>query len=161
MAPATPGTSTPVTLRIEGTGLPGRACAAAPGFPGYTDIHVAVQRRAKPGELLDPTPGDADRAVWTLECVARTVADGTELTGPYVQGGPGGRFVYLSWGGVGADGSFAVFRRAKLLLEAVEPDVLAAAVRSGRLTGRLGLTDPEGHPLCARVVPPVIAWSAA
>lgn len=151
----------PVALRIEGDRLPGRTCAAAPGFPGYADIHVGVQRRARPGELLGPTPGDAVAAGWTLECAARTDAAGAvDLTGPYVQGRPGERFVYLSWGGIGTDGAYGMFRRAKLILGAVAPEVLAAAVRSGRLTGRLGLTDAKGHPLCARVVPPVIAWTA-
>lgn len=57
-------------------------------------------------------------------------------------------------------GAFTMFRRAKLLLGAVPPEVLAAAVRSGRLTGRLGLTDAKGHPLCARVVPPTVRWTA-
>ncbi|NEE59503.1 monooxygenase, partial [Streptomyces sp. SID8455] len=28
------------------------------------------------------------------------------------------------------------------------------------LTGRLGLTDAKGQPLCARVRPPLISWSA-
>jgi Family of unknown function (DUF5990) len=150
-----------VTLTLEGERLPGRDCGAAPGFPGYENIHVAVQRRAKPGELLGLTPGDAPNAAWTLECAARPSPDGTtELTGPYVQGRPGGRFVYLSWGAVGDDGVFTMFRRAKLMLGAIDPDVLAAAVASGRLTGRLGLTDAKGHPLCARVVPPAVRWTA-
>ena len=155
------GRVTSVTLTLEGERLPGRDCGAAPGFPGYENIHVAVQRRAKPGELLGLTPGDAAHAAWTLECAARPAPDGTtELTGPYVQGRPGGRFVYLSWGAVGDDGAFTMFRRAKLMLGAIDPDVLAAAVASGRLTGRLGLTDAKGHPQCARVVPPAVRWTA-
>ena len=155
------GRVTSVTLTLEGERLPGRDCGAAPGFPGYENIHVAVQRRAKPGELLGLTPGDAAHAAWTLECAARPAPDGTtELTGSYVQGRPGGRFVYLSWGAVGDDGVFTMFRRAKLMLGAIDPDVLAAAVASGRLTGRLGLTDAKGHPLCARVVPPAVRWTA-
>jgi hypothetical protein len=43
---------------------------------------------------------------------------------PFVQGRPGARFVYLSWGGVGADGHRAMFRRAKLMLA---PGLIAAA----------------------------------
>jgi hypothetical protein len=54
-----------------------------------------------------------------------------------------------------------MFRRAKLMLGGVDPDVLTAAVGSGLLVRRLGLTDAKGHPLCARVVPPRITWSAA
>ncbi|SEO26633.1 DUF5990 family protein [Actinacidiphila rubida] len=148
-------------MTLVGEDLPGLSCGGGPGFPGYRNIHVAVQRRGRPGELLGLTPGDAPRAAWTLECVAKAARDGgTELTGPYVQGGPGGRFVYLSWGTVGDDGGFTLFRRAKLMLGAIAPGVLTEAVRGGRLTGRLGLTDAKGHPTCARVVPPAVRWSA-
>jgi hypothetical protein len=53
-----------------------------------------------------------------------------------------------------------MFRRAKLMLGAIPPEVTAEAVRTGRLTGRLGLTDARGRPLCARVLPPAITWTA-
>ena len=53
-----------------------------------------------------------------------------------------------------------MFRRAKLMLDAVPPDVLRAAERSGSLVARLGLTDAKGGPLCAAVRPPVVTWSA-
>jgi Family of unknown function (DUF5990) len=62
---------------------------------------------------------------------------------------------------VDASGAFTLFRRAKLMLDAIGPDVLDAAVQSGRLIARLGLTDAKGHPLCAHVRPPLIDWSAA
>ncbi|MFF1798833.1 DUF5990 family protein [Kitasatospora sp. NPDC058263] len=159
--------NTSVRIRIEATDLPGRSCPAEPGFPGYQDIHVAVQRRGRPGELLDPQPGDAARAAWTLECTVKPLPSGVDLLGPYVQGGPGARFVYLSWIASGrTDGvaagpeGFTMFRRAKLMLAAVDPDTADAAVRGGTLVARLGLTDVKGHPLCAAVRPPLVAWSA-
>lgn len=145
----------PLTLTVTADRLPGASC------PGRDHIHVAVQRRAKPAELLGLTPGDAPTAEWTLPCEVRPGRDGgpPDITGPYVQGPPGGRFVYLSWGECAPGGSFEMFRRAKLLLTAVPADVLTAAAASGRLTGALGLTDAKGHPLCARVVPPAITWT--
>ncbi|MGW1123915.1 DUF5990 family protein [Streptomyces sp. NPDC002526] len=151
----------PLLLHIEGSRLPGRSCPAGPGFPGYENIHVGVQRKDRPGELLGPTPGDAPGARWTLECTAAEDAEGVAVRGPYVQNRLGGRFVYLSWGTVDADGLFTMFRRAKLMFADVDPAVLAAAVRSGHLTARLPLSDAEGRPLCARVRPPVIEWSAS
>ncbi|MYW13922.1 monooxygenase [Streptomyces sp. SID2563] len=151
----------PLLLHIEGSHLPGRSCPAGPGFPGYENIHVGVQRKDRPGELLGPTPGDAPGARWTLECTAAEDAEGVAVRGPYVQNRLGGRFVYLSWGTVDADGLFTMFRRAKLMFADVDPAVLAAAVRSGHLTARLPLSDAEGRPLCARVRPPVIEWSAS
>ncbi|MGH3559093.1 MAG: DUF5990 family protein [Mycobacterium sp.] len=36
-----------------------------------------------------------------------------------------------------------------------------SATTSGLLVGRLGLTDAKGNPLCARVRPPQISWTAA
>ncbi|HEY9370309.1 DUF5990 family protein [Streptomyces sp.] len=147
-------------MRIEAVDLPGRTCAAAPGFPGYRNIHVAVQRRERPDELLDLHPGDAPSATWTLDCTATPTATGFDLKGRYIQGRPDGRFVYLSWGTVDEGGGFTMFRRAKLMLGAVEPGVVDAAVRSGLLVARLGLTDAKGQPLCAQVRPPVVEWSA-
>lgn len=149
-------------VRIEGTDLPGRACGPSRDVPsGYRDIHVGVQRRGRLGELLGLCPGDAPSAVWELEVTATPVeAGGWDLRGPYVQGRPGDRFVYLSWGTLAPGAPFTIFRRAKLLFSAVDPAVLEAAATSGVLVGRLGLTDPRGHPLCAAVRPPVVRWSA-
>ncbi|WP_405394066.1 DUF5990 family protein [Microbispora hainanensis] len=122
-------------IRIEATDLPGRTCPPGDGFPGYSGIHVGVQRRDREGAA--------------------------DIRGPYVQGRPGGRFVYLCWGTLDAAGGFTMFRRAKLMLDRLEPDLIEAAIGSGTLVGRLGLTDAQGRPLCAAVRPPVIAWSPA
>ena len=150
-------------IRLEGRELPGISCGPGRDYPrGHPNIHVGVQRRNKPGELLGVVRGDAESATWTLECTADATSDGFDLKGPYIQGSPGGRFVYLSWGVVDDDdeGTFTMFRRAKLMLDAVPAEVVRRAQDTGVLVGRLGLTDPKGDPLCAAVRPPVIAWSA-
>ncbi|GAA2798726.1 hypothetical protein GCM10010441_24700 [Kitasatospora paracochleata] len=147
-------------LRIVATDLPGRSCAPGPGFPGADEVHGGVQRRGRPGELLGLRPGDAPDATWSLECAAVRTPRGVDLRGPYLQGGPHARFVYLSWGSVDRAGGFAMFRRAKLMLDAVEPETVEAAVVSGVLVARLGLTDGRGNPLCAAVRPPAVTWSA-
>jgi Family of unknown function (DUF5990) len=54
-----------------------------------------------------------------------------------------------------------LFRRAKLMLEDLPHLVLDSAAKSGLLVGSLGLTDAKGNPLCARVRPPQISWTAA
>jgi hypothetical protein len=67
--------------------------------------------------------------------------------------------VYLSWGSADGD-RFAMFRRAKLLFGDIPGPLLRAGHDgAGVLVGRLGLTDPDGGPRCARVRPPDIAWS--
>jgi Family of unknown function (DUF5990) len=151
-----------VRIRIEASDLPGLSCGPSPDSPGgYQNIHVGVQRRARPGELLGLAPGDAPSATWTVDCTAAPIPGGTDLKGRYVQGPPGGRLIYLSWGTVDETGAFTLFRRAKLWLGAVPADVLDQALDRGVLVGRLGLTDPKGNPRCASVRPPVIEWSAA
>ncbi|MFG2330861.1 DUF5990 family protein [Streptomyces sp. NPDC048604] len=150
----------PMRIRIEGFDLPGRTCAPAPGFPGYSGIRVGVQRRGRADELLDPHPGDAPSATWVLDCTVAAKDTGFDVTGPWIQGRPGGRFVYLSWEAAGEDGTFAMFRRAKLMLDGVAPETLADAVASGLLVARLGLTDGRGQPTCAAVRPPLVVWSA-
>lgn len=143
---------------IEATDLPGRSCPPGVNFPGYENIHVGVQRRGSPGDLLDPVPGDSQAAMWTLQCRTAATPSGIDLTGPYVQGRPGGRFIYLSWGTVDEKGVFHMFRRAKLMWDAVDAATAEAAVAAGRIVARLGLTDGRGHPLCAAVRPPLIEW---
>ncbi|WP_329113159.1 DUF5990 family protein [Streptomyces sp. NBC_01465] len=147
-------------IRIDAVDLPGLICTATTEGPAYRNVHVAVQRRDRPAELLEPHPGDAASATWTLECTATTSPEGTEVKGPYVQDRLGRRFIYLSWGTVDEKGLFTMFRRAKLMLDVVPEETLAAAAREGVLAGRLGLTDDSGNPLCARVEPPRIVWTA-
>jgi len=149
-----------VQLVIEATDLPGSSCPPGANFPGYDNIHVAVQRRGAHGDLLGLHPGDATTARWVLDCKTTPTPTGLDITGPYVQGRPGARFVYLSWGTVDADGGFDMFRRAKLMWDAVDPATADAASAAGRITARLGLTDARGNPLCAAVRPPLVEWSA-
>lgn len=148
-------------IRIEGTELPGRTCSP-PGADAapYQDIHVGVQRRGRPGELLDLHSGDAASARWEVECTAKPTPGGIDVTGPYVQGRPGERFIYLSWGTLAGDGTFAMFRRAKLMLASAGPEVLDQAARTGLLTARVRLSDAQGQPICARLKPPYVEWSA-
>jgi hypothetical protein len=151
-----------VQIRIEGVDLPGSRCGPAPERPdGHHGIQVGVQRRNRPGELLGLAPGSAPSASWTLECKVSETERGIDVQGPYVQGPPGGRFVYLSWVCEDGAGQLAMFRRAKLCLDDVPSQVLARAAEDGVLVGRLGLTDPKGNPRCAAVRPPLIEWTAA
>jgi hypothetical protein len=146
-------------IRIEASALPGRTCAAA-DFADADDLHVGVQARDRPDKVIGLHPGDSVSATWTLDCTTSTASGNITLTGPYVQNRLGGRFIYLSWVALDGRGRTIMFRRAKLMLDAVPSEVIHAAVRSGCLTGRLRLTDAQGLPLCASVRPPLITWSA-
>ena len=100
-----------------------------------------MQAKRRPPELLDLQPGDAAEVTWTIDCSV----DGSDIRGPYIQGRPGDRFIYLSWGSVDDGGDMEMFRRAKLMLADVPAAVLDAAAVSGLLVGRLGLTDGRGN----------------
>jgi uncharacterized protein DUF5990 len=149
-----------VQIRIEASDLPGASCGPSPDQPGgYHNIHVGVQRRNNPREWLGLVPGGAPSATWTMDCTPVPASPG-DIRGPYIQGPPGGRFIYLSWGTIDESGAFTLFRRAKLWLDAVPPTVLDQAIAGGVLVGRLGLTDRKGNPLCASVRAPTIEWRA-
>ena len=127
-------------LVIEGHHLPGRSCGR------HDDVHVGVQRRREPVELV---AGDAAEARWEMDVEVVDSAGERDFRGPEVQGKRGERFVYLTWGS-GSGSDFAMFRRAKLMLaEAPGAEVVRAVVH---------LTDERGMPRCARLRPPALEW---
>ncbi|WP_306211601.1 DUF5990 family protein [Actinoplanes sp. RD1] len=148
-------------IRIEGSDLPGRRGGGEAHTLRLRGVQVGMQRTG-PGrrvEVVGRFPVDAEAAVWELEVTSREVDGLLDVGGPWVHGRPGARFLYLSWG---AAAEFAGFRRAKLMFGDVPGELLWAAHRGDAvLVGRLGLTDAEGGPVCARVRPPAITWTAA
>ncbi|MCX5201612.1 DUF5990 family protein [Streptomyces sp. NBC_00237] len=133
-------------VRIVGHDLPGAECGE------FRDVHVAVQRKKDPE---GPVRGDAAEAVWDFTVDVVPGGGGPDFRGPYVQGRPGERFLYLTWGEVGPDGAFEMFRRAKVFWA----DLPAELVERGEAEGHVSLTDDKGMPLCAAVRPPRITWT--
>jgi Family of unknown function (DUF5990) len=140
---------------ITGVHFPGRSFCRPDGS-AMDDVHVGVQVRRDPWHLV---PADRTRATWTVDVDVIATDDGLDFRGPAVQGRHGERFVYLTWGNVDADGNFEMFRRAKLMLDRINPVVVAAARRAGELRARVDLTADDGGPRCARVDPPAVEWS--
>lgn len=139
---------------IEGNDLPGVRFVSDGKL--LQNVHVAIQVGKDP---VGAIRADADSARWELDVRAVLDDTGVDLRGPEVHGKRGERFMYLTWGDVSGDGSFAMFRRAKLMFSDIEAGLLrAAAQRNGTLIGSLSLTDEHGCPRCARVRPPVITW---
>jgi hypothetical protein len=145
----------PMLLQIRGYHLPGRVWQTRDEH--YGNIHVGIQVGKEPRELV---PGDAATSSWTVPIEVVSRGGGLDFRGPAVQGRPGGRFVYLTWGDVGEDGSFAMFRRAKLMLADVEPFV-AGAGDTGQVIARVDLTNDCGGPRCARLRPPALTLQQA
>ena len=116
-----------VLIRIEAHDLPGRSCGPSPERPqGHHGIEVGVQRKNKPGEMMGRVSADAESVTWELEATPVS-SDLADFRGPYISGPPGARFIYLSWGVVEEPGSFEMFRRAKIMLDGVPTEVMAAA----------------------------------
>lgn len=170
-APRPTGSKVALRVIIEGFDLPGRVSCPEPGGTGYDNVHVAL-RSPGPGLTVpgcpwvagEPIPGDAASARWELDInVLRSDADGGfDFTGRYVRGDKTDRNLGLAWGNVLDDGTFQLFRAAKLRLAEVPVDVLGDALsRSRPLRARVRLTDARGNPVCARVRPPAISWGVA
>ena len=120
------------------------------------NVHVGVQAARKPSQLIR---ADASEMRWEVEVSVVQTNGSLDFRGPSIQGKRGDRFIYLTWGHVDPDETFEMFRRAKLMLDRVEPELIELAVTTGRLDARVDLTGDDGGPRCARVDPPAIAWS--
>lgn len=137
-------------LEIHGYNLPGRSWHLD-GQPCH-NVHVGLQVRRDPAGLV---PGDSDAAEWSTEIEIVDREGRVDFRGPAVQGRPGDRFVYLTWGDVRPDGSFAMVRRAKLMFD----DIAALPGLTDpdrRVVARVDLTDDCGGPRCARLRPPAL-----
>ena len=143
-----------ILVRVRGQRLPGRTCGP------YSEVTVGLATKAG----CDPTdlvPADVREAKWETRIEVRGQAGVPTFRGPAVNGPPRERFLYLTWIGRKGAARPAMFRRAKLRLDAVPADVLAESLRSGVLVGRLPLTAADGMPVCASVRPPAIRWSSS
>jgi hypothetical protein len=158
-----------ITVVIEGSELPGRACQ--PGPDGrHENVHVALGGRAtdraavtvpgRPHLGIEPVPGDAPAARWEMPVTVRRDDDGFDFGGPFVRGARDDRHLGLIWGDLMDDGTLRLFRGAKLRLVDVDPELIEQALRPGhKLVARIRLTDASGNPICARVHPPYLTWS--
>ena len=139
---------------IEGFELPGAHFCDRDGVV-FDGVHVGLQVGREPVGLV---PGDAASARWEIDVDVVAGGDGEiDFRGKAVHGKRGDRFVYLTWGQV-HDGVFDMFGRAKLMLSAVDPQVITKAASGRTLVGTIRLTDERGGPRCARVDAPDLTW---
>ena len=163
----------PVSVLIDGYDLPGLSCQPEPDGTRHQNIHVALHMNKARGDrpalvmpgspwlAAEPVPGDAPSARWGLEVTVRRGDEGLDFGGRFVRGDRSDRHLGLAWGDVPGDGTLRMFRGAKLRLVDVDPSLIEEAMRSGhRLVARIRLTDARGNPVCARVHPPALVWSA-
>lgn len=86
-------------MRIStvGTNLPGRMFCRPDGT-AMNDVHVGIQRRRDPVELVG---ADAAEVRWDVIVDVVERKGSIDFRGPEVQGKLGERFIYLTWGEVG------------------------------------------------------------
>jgi Family of unknown function (DUF5990) len=126
-------------------------------LPHREDVVVGVQVGK---DVVGRVPASATTARWAVDVNVVTTDDGSlDVRGRAVHGRRGDRFLYLSWGTRSGGGDVAMFRRAKLMLDAVDQETLRAAERGAGLVASLSLTAADGSPVCAAVRPPAITWS--
>jgi hypothetical protein len=144
-----------VEIVIRAHNLPGRNFRNA-GVPIH-NVHVGVQVRRDPVDLVR---ADAESAEWHVAVRVETDDGRFDFKGPAVHGSRGQRFLYLTWGDVNREGGFAMFRRAKLMLDQIEPELIRDAQAGSRpLQASIDLTDGYGGPRCGRVGSPALTWA--
>lgn len=144
-----------VRVAITGVNLPGRVFCRPDGS-SMDNVHVGLQMRRDPTQLVR---GDESETLWEVDIEVVRKDGVLDFRGPAVQGKRGDRFIYLTWGNVGPDNGFEMFRRAKLMLDRVEPGLIESAMAAGFLGAVVDMTGGDGGPRCARVDPPAVAWS--
>ena len=144
-------------LTVIGANLPGRTFCQPDGST-LENVCVGIQEGR---DAVGLVAGDADSARWETEIRTVTADDGAvDFRGPAAHGVRGERFVYLTWGNLAAGGKFTMFRRAKLMLNRIDNDLVSRALADGSgLVCTVHLTDGRGGPRCARVDPPAIFWA--
>lgn len=145
-----------VRVSIIGFNLPGREFCRPDGSL-MSNVHVGVQLRREP---VDLARADGAEVRWDIDIDVVDCDGDLDFRGPVAQGRRGDRFVYLTWGELHPDAGFEMFRRAKLMLNRIDPGLVRAALEADGLVGRVDLTGSDGGPRCARVDPPAILWSA-
>lgn len=116
-------------------------------------VAIAMQRGASGKEMLWPVEVSAEALVFDFDVtVAGTIADGRpRLLGPFVQGPPNGRFVYLTIGVAAGQLDSPWRRRAKVPLGGLTLAMIEALPPGGRLAAHIAGKARDGSPACASV----------
>ncbi|HEV7645193.1 MAG TPA: DUF5990 family protein [Pyrinomonadaceae bacterium] len=146
-----------LTIKVICNNLPGAEFDDDAKGLHYRDVHVGIQRGE---DVIETVRGDSKTAEFApVFKVAELPGGAANFLGPFAKGTKDQRFFYLSWGELGKNNIFRMFRRAKIHLSHLKwADVERAAKANSALTVHLSLTDHCGWPLCASVKPPYVKW---
>lgn len=114
-------------------------------------VLFALQRGK--GELEQGARSTGAELSFNVPLRVRTMPDGPRCFGPFAQGPPQARFVYISSGTLAGDFRSPWTRRVKVPLGGLTPELLAllAASPGAQLVARIAGTSSDGGPCCASV----------
>ena len=147
-------------MRAERFELPLRIVMEDP-VPG---VWIALQKGASgKAELIGPAAKAPSSLAFELEVVVEgALPDGRpRLLGPYVQGPPAARFVYLCVGQFAGQAGSEWGRRVKVPLGGLSWALIEALPPGARLVGRIGGRGRDGSPACASVPIRPPGWQAS
>lgn len=123
-------------------------------------VVFAVQRGR--AELLPPYVADAEFLGFAITMpLGPTLPDGSfNFRGPYAQGTPADRFIYVNSGTLAGQLTSCWERRAKVKLAQIPPGLIESAVGDPdcAIEARILGTAGDGGPVCASVQPHAISW---
>lgn len=116
--------------------------------PGVT---LALQRgKTATCELIPPSGVSAEAVAFDFT-VAVAPGPSPRLLGPFVQGPPDGRFVYVCIGAYAGDAASPWARRAKIPLGGLTWPLIGTVKPGGRLEARVAGRARDGSPACASI----------
>jgi hypothetical protein len=115
--------------------------------------------------LLQPYASTAETISFAITLsIGPTLADGSfNFRGPFAQGTPADRFVYVNSGGYAGQLGTHWERRAKIKLAGIPRHLVETAAGDANcaIEGRIPGTARDGGPVCATVPPGSISWQLA
>ena len=122
------------------------------------DVRFQVQRGAK--ELEPPVNATASALVFEIPVRVGKRPDGKpNFLGPFTQGPPAARFIYVNSGTLAAQSDSCWSRRAKIPLGAITWTLIDRAKReSAPVEIEVGGTGRDGGPSCGTIRFPESAW---
>jgi len=145
-----------VIVEVRGANPPGRRCNPAPDHGPYEDVNVGLGRYTYPVGLV---PGDTEDAVWRIEVRVAKRDGGLDYRGSQVDGKRGNRHIYINWLNRELGGELRLFRRGKIVLDGLDPDLVDRAESTGAaLTCTVNLTNDRGHPTTGFFRPHELDW---
>lgn len=145
------GNQQEITIRLRCVELPGRTIG------DRNAVRLGIQ---KGKEVIEDVLAEGEEIAFSCSFrVEKNAATGRpNFLGPYAQGTPKERFIYLCWGERKGD-VWDGFGRVKIHLRDLEWSAVEKAIATGNaLAATLKMRNPKGRPLFASVQKENIVW---